>query len=91
MINIFAEANSIDPMEHTSSIFGDLSKAFDVINNKILLNILNYYGLRGILIICLQDYSIMLYAEIDKSKSTLCSWKCAVPQGSIIGPLLWLI
>jgi hypothetical protein len=33
----------------------------------------------------------MQYVEIEKSKSMLCSIKCEVPQGSILGPLLYLI
>jgi hypothetical protein len=93
LINQCAEANNSHPKEHTLSIFCDLSKAFDVINHNILLNKLNHYGLRGIVNCWFQDYlsNRMQYVEIEKSKSKLCSIKCGVPQGSILGPLLYLI
>jgi len=53
LINQCAEANNKPPKEHT--IFCDLSKAFDIINNKILLYKLNHYRLRGIVNFWFQD------------------------------------
>ena len=46
----------------------------------------------GIVNCWFQDYlsNRMQYVEIEKSKSKLCSIKCGVPQGSILGPLLCL-
>ena len=90
LINQCGKANNKQPKEYTLSIFSDLSKAFDVINDKILLNKLNHYRLRGIVNIWFQDYlsNRMQYVEIEKSKSKLCPIKCGGPQGSILGPLL---
>ena len=48
LINYRAEATNKDPSEYTLAIFCDLSKAFDVIHNKILLHKLKSYGIRGL-------------------------------------------
>ena len=70
-----------------------LSKAFNVINHKILLNKMNHLGLWGIVNVWFQEYlsNRMQYIEIEKSESNQCSIKCGVPLGYILGPLLYVI
>ena len=77
----------------SSALFLDLSKAFDTINHSILLNKLNYYGVRGIALSLFTNYlqNRAQYVEINSTKSTLLSITTGVPQGSILGPLLFLI
>ena len=88
-----AEVNNKQPKEFTLSIFCDLSKAFDVINHDILIKKLEYYGFRGVVLGWLKNYlsDRFQYVEIENEKSTQCSISCGVPQGSILGPLLYLI
>jgi len=77
----------------TLTILCDLSKAFDVINHGILIRKLEFYGIRGIekdwIINYLTDRA--QYVQIDLHMSEQCNIKCGVPQGSILGPLLYLI
>ena len=93
LLNNCAEAENSHPKKMTLTVLCDLSKAFDVINHNILINKLEFYGIRGIakdwILNYLSDRS--QYVEFDKHNSTFCSIDCGVPQGSILGPLLYLI
>ena len=93
LLNECAEASNSSPKKMTMSIFCDLSKAFDVISHPILLKKLEYYGLRGIVKDWLRSYlsDRTQYVEFDIGKSSINKIKCGVPQGSILGPLLYLI
>jgi hypothetical protein len=93
LLNTCAEVNNRQPKKLTMSIFCDLSKAFDVINHDILMHKLEFYGIRGIAKTWLSNYLTerKQYVEIENNKSNMCSIECGVPQGSILGPLLYLI
>ena len=83
----------IDSNEAICSIFLDLSKAFDTVNHQILLQKLYRYGIRGVPLQWFKSYleSRTQYAEIENVKSNPLSIQCGVPQGSTLGPLLFLI
>ena len=82
-----------DNPEFTLTILCDLSKAFDVIDHKILLHKLHQYGIRGIVNKWFENYlkDRTQFVNFDDNDSTKRHILCGVPQGSILGPLLYLI
>lgn len=74
-------------------LFLDISKAFDTLDHRILLNKLERYGIRGIVRSIIESYlsNRKQYVAIGNTKSTMRTIDIGVPQGSNIGPLLFLI
>ena len=83
----------INDGEIVLGVFLDLSKAFDTINYDILLKKLHRYGIRGVV----YDWFVSHLSERSQYVSFLnhnsaqLKISCGVPQGSILGPLLFLI
>lgn len=75
------------------AIFLDLSKAFDTIDHKILINKLKHYGIQNTELEWFKSYLMhrQQYVEFSNIKSPLETITTGVPQGSILGPLLFLI
>ena len=75
------------------SSFLDFYKAFDTINHYILFNKLQFYGIRGTSLCLFKSYlrNRYQYVEYDNENSSRSKIVCGVPQGSILGPLLFLI
>ena len=71
----------------------DLAKAFDSLNHDILLDKLSYYGVNGTVKTLLKSYlsDRKQYVKIDEVKSSIQTIKTGVPQGSIVGPLIFLL
>ena len=90
LLNHCAEHTNTNIPEYTLAVLCDLSKAFDVINHKILLKKLNVYGIRGIVNKWFASYLCdrSQLVDIDGNTSSSQSISCGVPQGSILGPLL---
>ena len=79
---------------HTpTNIYVDLSKAFDTINYDILLDKLSYYGISGRALKLLKSYLLdrKQYVVYNNCNSNLVDVTTGVPQGSILGPLLFSI
>ena len=74
-------------------IFVDYKKAFDLIDHQVLLNKLHSYGIRGDKLNLLQDYlsNRWQYVNIDGFRSSSIEVKRGVPQGSILGPIFFLL
>ena len=85
--------NSLSKKDHIIALFMDLSKAFDTIDHNILLRKLYNYGIRGIVWSWIKSYlsNRQQYVSIDDVNSPISHINCGVPQGSILGPLLFLI
>ena len=84
---------AIDNNHMTCGIFVDLSKAFDTVNHKILLEKLEHYGIRGKALELFKSYlsERKQYVQVNNCNSQTRSISCGVPQGSVLGPLLFLI
>ena len=83
----------LDKGETPISVFIDLSKAFDTINHQILLNKLRYYGLDDISLKWFNSYLTdrKQFVVIDEEYSHQDVITTGVPQGSVLGPLLFII
>ena len=86
-------ANAVDCQKYLAGIFLDLSKAFDTLDHAILLSKLEACGITGRAHQWITDYfrNRMQYVQIDDSKSDALRQICGVPQGSILGPLFFII
>ena len=85
--------DSIDHRKYGCGIVLDLQKTFDTVNHNILLGKLEHYGIRGVTCSWFKSYLTgrSQYVVVNGYASEPLSIRCGVPQGSVLGPLLFLI
>ena len=85
--------SNFDKKIHTVSIFLDLSKGFDCVDHHILLRKLKHYGIRGVAFDFFKSYLSNRKQQtlINGMLSDFLTVLCGVPQGSVLGPILFLL
>ena len=86
-------SDAINKKKHSLAIFCDLKKAFDCCDHTILLSKLEKYGIRGSELLWFKSYLTdrKQFVALNGKSSLLTEVLLGVPQGSILGPLLFLL
>jgi len=84
---------SINDNRRVLAIFLDLAKAFDTVSHELLLNKLELYGIRGTALSLLKSYltNRTQSVRIRDTRSAPMVVRCGVPQGTVLGPLLFSV
>ena len=85
--------NNFEKNQFTLGIFIDLSKTFDTVYHKIMISKIKNYGVRGVNLKLFESYldNRKQFITYNNNNTSLEKITCGVPQGSILGPLLFLI
>ena len=82
---------TLDKKETALLLLIDFSKAFDMVDHRLILQKLHYYGIRGIAHEWFKSYLTgrKQYVSVNGKTSNIDNLSHGVPQGSILGPLLF--
>ena len=85
--------DNLEKKKHTCAVFLDLAKAFDSVDHTILLKKLHKYGIRGKAHELMKSYlrNRQQYVNVSDADSLFLILEYGVPQGSVLGPLLFLL
>ena len=86
-------SSAFDRSEHAIGVFLDFSKAFDTVNHFILFDKLEHYGIRGLALEWVKSYFYerKQFVEFNNVRSSPQGISCGAPQGSILGPLFFIL
>ena len=84
---------SRDKKQSTIAVYLDFSKAFDTVNHEILMSKLQHNGIRGVMLSWFKSYlsNRKQYVSIKNFSSSMSNITLGVPQGSVLGPVLFLL
>lgn len=94
ILSIIDKIQTATDTKHLScGIFLDFSKAFDTVNHDILIKKLEHYGIRGVAKSWFTSYlnNRQQTVTINNTTSDPMAITCGIPQGSVLGPLLFLL
>ena len=85
--------DSLDSNQHVIALFLDLSKAFDTINHILLIRKLEHYNFSNEAVNLVKEYlkNRKIAVNLNQTQSKQESLLTGVPQGSVLGPLLFII
>ena len=85
--------SSLDSKQSTIAVYLDFSKAFDTVTHNILMNKLLHNGVRGVMLHWFESYlsNRKQYVSIKNCSSSISNITLGVPQGSVLGPVLFLL
>uniref|UniRef100_A0A8C6LAH3 Reverse transcriptase domain-containing protein n=1 Tax=Nothobranchius furzeri TaxID=105023 RepID=A0A8C6LAH3_NOTFU len=86
-------SDAIDNKQYAVGVFLDLTKAFDTVNHDLLIKKLCRYGIRGVAYDWIKSYleNRLQYVHINNTDSQLLTVTTGIPQGSVLGPLLFIL
>ena len=86
-------SSATDQRETIVGVFLDLSKVFDTLDDQILFTKLEHYGIRDVALQWIKSYFScrQQFVQINQTCSSMQTIKCGVPQGSILGPLFFIL
>ena len=92
-VPLWISERPIDQRETTVGVFLDVSKAFDTLDHQILFTKLEHYGIRDVALQWIKSYFSCRrqFVQINQTCSSTQTIKCGVPQGSILGPLFFIL
>uniref|UniRef100_A0A3Q3KL62 Reverse transcriptase domain-containing protein n=1 Tax=Monopterus albus TaxID=43700 RepID=A0A3Q3KL62_MONAL len=85
--------SAMDEKKYTMGIFIDLKKAFDTVNHELLMDKLDKYGIRGMVGKWIRSYLTQRrqFVRLGEYQSSELNIVCGVPQGSVLGPKLFIL